>query len=174
VSPPTVKQHLAALRVLFDWLVTGHVIDVNPAHAVRGPKYVVKKGKTPVLTADEARVLLDSIPIVKPATEDDIAANRPDLIGLRDRALIGLMAYSFARIGAVIKMKAGDYFVQGRRRWIRLHEKGGKEHDVPCHHNLDHFLDEYIAAAGIAGDDDGYLFRTAAGKSGALTGRPMY
>ena len=64
-SPPTVKQHLAALRTLFDWLVTGHVLDVNPAHAVRGPKYVVKKGKTPVLTADEARVLLDKIKIVK-------------------------------------------------------------------------------------------------------------
>jgi hypothetical protein len=50
--------------MLFDWLVTGHVIDGNPAHAVRGPKYVVKKGKTPVLTVDEARTLLDSIPIV--------------------------------------------------------------------------------------------------------------
>ena len=60
-SPPTVKQHLAALRMLFDWLVTGHVIETNPAHAVRGPKYVVKKGKTPVLTADEARALLDAI-----------------------------------------------------------------------------------------------------------------
>ena len=64
-SPPTVKQHLAALRMLFDWLVTGHVLDVNPAHAVRGPKYVVKKGKTPVLTADEARELLDSIAIAR-------------------------------------------------------------------------------------------------------------
>ena len=64
-TPPTVKQHLAALRMLFDWLVIGHVIDVNPAHAVRGPKYVVKKGKTPVLTAEEARELLDSIPIVR-------------------------------------------------------------------------------------------------------------
>jgi site-specific recombinase XerD len=174
LSPPTVKQHLAALRMLFDWLVTGHVIDVNPAHAVRGPKYVVKKGKTPVLTADEARTLLDSIPIVKPAVEDDTAANRPDLIGLRDRALIGLMAYSFARIGAVTRMKVGDYFMQGRRRWVRLHEKGGKEHDVPCHHNLDHFLDEYIAAAGIAGDANGYLFRTTMRKSGVLTEKPMY
>src|SRR5579862_5780298 len=64
-TAPTVKQHLAALRMLFDWLVTGHVLDVNPAHAVRGPKYVVKKGKTPVLAADEARELLDSIPIVR-------------------------------------------------------------------------------------------------------------
>ena len=64
-SPPTVKQHLAALRMLFDWLVTGHVLEVNPAHAVRGPKYVVRKGKTPVLTAEEARELLESIETVR-------------------------------------------------------------------------------------------------------------
>jgi site-specific recombinase XerD len=114
VSPPTVKQHLAALRMLFDWLVTGHVIDVNPAHAVRGPKYVVKKGKTPVLTADEARTLLDSISIRKTTDRNGAAVESPDLIGLRDRALIGLMAYSFARVGAVLQMKVGDYFVQGR------------------------------------------------------------
>jgi site-specific recombinase XerC len=69
-----VKQHLAALRMLFDWLVTGHVIETNPAHAVRGPRYVVTKGKTPVLTAEEARALLDSIPT-------------DSVIGLRDRAL---------------------------------------------------------------------------------------
>ena len=65
-TPPTVKQHLAALRMLFDWLVTGHVIETNPAHAVRGPKYVVKKGKTPVLNADEARALLDADPTPTP------------------------------------------------------------------------------------------------------------
>jgi len=97
----------------------------------------------------------------------------PDLIGLCDRALIAIMAYSFARVGAVIRMKVGDYFVQGRRRWVRLHEKGGKEHDVPCHHNLDHYLDAYIDAAGIAGDVDGYLFRTASGKTGMLTEKPL-
>jgi len=174
VSPPTVKQHLAAIRMLFDWLVTGHVIDVNPAHAVRGPKYVVKKGKTPVLTADEARTLLDSIPIIKTTDENGVIVDSPDLMGLRDRALIGLMAYSFARVGAVLRMSVGDYFVQGRRRWVRLHEKGGKEHDVPCHHNLDHFLDEYIAAAGIASDANGYLFRTTVRKSGVLTEKPMH
>ena len=83
------------------------------------------------------------------------------------------MAYSFARVGTVIRMKVGGYFVQGRRRWVRLHEKGGKEHDVPCHHSLDQFLDEYIAAAGIAGDVDGYLFRSAAGKAGVLTQKPL-
>src|ERR1700726_3533360 len=112
VSPPTVKQHLAAIRMLFDWLVTGHIIDVNPAHAVRGPKYVVKKGKTPVLTADEARTLLDSIPIVKTTADEEATPTQPDLLGLRDRALIGIMTYSFARVGAVIQMKVSDYFVQ--------------------------------------------------------------
>src|ERR1700722_10127050 len=87
-SPPTVKQHLAALRMLFDWLVTGHVLDVNPAHAVRGPKYVVKKGKTPVLNADEARTLLDRIVVSRRTTRPDgTVSQAPVLIGLRDRAL---------------------------------------------------------------------------------------
>ena len=154
-SPPTVKQHLAAIRVLFDWLVTGHIIYVNPAHAVRGPKYVVKKGKTPVLDADEARALLDAIPA-------------DTLTGLRDRALIGVMVYTFARVNAVIGMKVKDYFTQGRRGWVRLHEKGGKEHEVPCHHTLEQLLDDYIAAAGIAGEPDSPLFRTTGRKTGQV------
>ncbi len=151
-SAPTVKQHLAALRMLFDWLVTGHVLDVNPAHSVRGPKYVVKKGKTPVLTAEEARELLDSIAITRNTARDGSAeTDEPALIGLRDRALIGVMVYSFARINAVLQMKVRDYFVQGRRGWVRLHEKGGKEHEVPCHHNLEEYLHEYTPpAAGLS------------------------
>src|ERR1700757_2469010 len=132
-----------------------------------------RKGKTPVLTPEEAHALIESIPITKKPANDPEAADQPDLLGLRDRALVGIMVYSFARIGAVIQMKVADYFVQGRRRWVRLHEKGGKEHDVPCHHNLDHLLDEYIEAAGIAGDDNGYLFRTAAGKTGRLSDKPL-
>ena len=158
-SPPTVKQHLAALRMLFDWLVTGHIIATNPAHAVRGPKYVVKRGKTPVLASDEARTLLDYI---------DIST----LKGLRDRALIGVMVYAFARVSAVLGMKVKDYYTEGRRGWVRLHEKGGKEHEVPCHHTLEKYLDEYIAVAGIADDKDGLLFRTTGRKTG-LAGR-MY
>ena len=161
VSAPTVKQHLAALRVLFDWLVVAQILPHNPAHAVRGPKHVVRKGKTPVLTGEEARSLLESI-------------DTRSLVGLRDRALIGLMTYSFARVGAVLKMKVKDYFVQGRRGHVRLHEKGGKEHEVPCHHNLERYLHEYIAAAGIAGDPDGPLFRTSTGRSGKLNGTAMY
>lgn len=163
-SPPTVKQHLAALRMLFDWLVTGQVIAVNPAHAVRGPKYVVTKGKTPVLTAEEARALLKSIG--EPAEGRTSEEDPPSVQELRDRALIGIMVYTFARVGAVIRMKVKDYFTQGRRGWVRLHEKGGKEHEVPCHHTLEQLLDEYIAAARIAGDPEGPLFRTTGRKTG--------
>src|SRR3954449_4857963 len=127
LSAPTVKQRLAAIRHLFDWLVTGQVVPVNPAASVRGPRHIVREGKTPVLGADEARQLLDSI---------DVST----AIGLRDRALIGLMAYSFARIGAASDMKVEDVYTQNRRLWVRLREKGGKAHAMPCHHNLEEYL----------------------------------
>jgi site-specific recombinase XerD len=104
---PTVKQHLAAIRMLFDWLVVGQVVAINPAHSVRGPRHVVKRGKTPVLTPAEARKLLNSI---------DVSM----VVGLRDRALIGLMTYSFARVGAAVAM---DYYPEGKRWLVRLHKK---------------------------------------------------
>ena len=71
-------------------------------------------------------------------------------------------------------MRVRDYFVQGRRGWLRLHEKGGKEHAVPCHHNLELYLDSYLAAARIAEDFDGPLFRAAAGRTGLLTAKPLW
>jgi site-specific recombinase XerD len=99
LSAPTVKQHLAALHMLFDWLVVCHIIDVNPAHAVRGPKYVVRKGKTSVLTAEEARELLDSISVTRNTGRGGkVESEEPSVVGLRDRALIAVMVYSFARI----------------------------------------------------------------------------
>ncbi len=140
MAKPTVKQHLAAIRMLFDWLVTGGILASNPATSVRGPKHVIKRGKTPVLTTDQARVLIESI-------------DTSTLVGLRDRALIGVMTYAFARIGAVVSMRVEDYFANGKRWWVRLHEKGGKRHEMPAHHKLEAFLDEYIRTAGIAGDD---------------------
>jgi integrase len=160
--------------MLFDWLVTGHIIENNPAHAVRGPRYTVKKGKTHVLTAEEAHALLESIPVTKKPANDEQGPGEPDLLGLRDRALIAIMVYTFARVGAVLQMKVVDYFVQGRRHWVRLHEKGGKEHDVPCHHNLDQYLHDYIEAAGIADDSNGYLFRSAPRRTGQLSTNPLY
>ena len=158
-SKPTVKQHLAAIRMLFDWLVLGQVVPVNPASSVRGPKYVVRRGKTPVLSATEARELLDSIDVSR-------------LVGLRDRAMIGVMVYSFARVGAVTAMRVEDYYPQGKRWWLRLHEKGGKRHDVPAHHNAEAYVDAYLEQAGIRGEKRSPLFRTIA-RSGELTENAM-
>lgn len=146
-SAPTVKQHLAAIRMLFDWLIIGQVLEVNPAAAVRGPKHVVKKGKTPILSPEETRQLLDAI-------------DTSTIGGLRDRALIGVLVFSFARISAALGMNIEDVYVQQRRTWFRLHEKGGKEHHVPAHHNADEYLHAYIEAAGIAGEAKGPLFRS--------------
>jgi site-specific recombinase XerD len=160
-AKPTVKQHLAALRMLFDWLVVGQVLAVNPAHAVRGPKHVVRRGKTPVLTEDQARRLLESIDTSTP-------------VGLRDRALIGVMVYTFARIGAAVALRVEDYYPAGKRWWLRLHEKGGKRHEMPVHHKLEQFLDEYLEASGIRGDDKTPLFRSAAGKTGRLTENSLH
>jgi site-specific recombinase XerD len=155
-SRPSVKQTLAAVRMLFDWLVVGQVSPINPASSVRGPKHVIKRGKTPVLAAEEARLLLDSI---------DVSS----VVGLRDRALIGLMTYTFARVGAVIAMNVEDYYPQGRRWWVRLHEKGGKRHEMPTHHNLDAYLSAYIEAAGLAEAKRSPLFRTAIGRTQTLS-----
>jgi integrase/recombinase XerD len=168
-SRPTVKQHLAAIRMLFDWLVTGHVMKTNPAGPVRGPKHVVKQGTTPVLTADEARKLLDSINTER---ENKDGTKSPVIAGLRDRALIAVMVYSFARISAALAMRVEDYYTQGRRGRFRLHEKGGKLHQVPAHHNAEAYLDAYVEAAKIAEDRKSPLFRTI-DRTRTLTANPM-
>jgi site-specific recombinase XerD len=148
---PTVKQHLAAIRMLFDWLIVGQVVGQNPAAAVRGPKHLVKKGKPPVLGGDEARQLLDSI-------------DTSPVVGLRDRALIALLIYSFARISAALNMNVEDYYPQGKRWWVRLHEKGGKQHEMPAHHLLETYIDAYFTAAGVGGEKIFPLFRTLGGR----------
>jgi site-specific recombinase XerD len=159
-SAPTTKQRLAAVRMLFDWLIVGQVVDRNPAQAVRGPRHVVETGKTPVLEPDVARQLFDGI--------------RTDtVVGLRDRALIGLLVYSFARVSAAIAMNVRDYYPSGKKWWIRLLEKGGKHHEMPAHHELEEWLDLYLDVAGIREDKKGPLFRTARGRTGELTEERM-
>lgn len=169
LAAPSVKQHLAAIRMLFDWLVTGQAVPLNPAAAVRGPKHVVKSGKTPVLTADEAKQLLASI---VPDPEKHPEAPPPTISQLRDRALISVMVHSFARVSAALAMKVGDYYTEGRRAWFRLHEKGGKRHKVPAHHNAAAYMDAYLEAAGIADHRKAPLFRTLDERR-RLTDRPM-
>ena len=168
----SVKQSLAALRMLFDWLVVGQVLPTNPAHSVRGPKHIIEKGKTPILSPEEARQLIASV-------------DTSHLVGLRDRALIATMLYSFARVEATVGMDITDYYLQGSRAWLRLHEKGGKFHEMPAHHKLEDYLNAYIAAAGGADEfpperslhgrltKRRALFRTANGKTKRLTTNRM-
>jgi site-specific recombinase XerD len=160
LAAPSVKQRLAALRHLFDWLVNGQIVPINPAHTVRGPRHVVTSGQTPVLDPAEARALLDSI---------DVSTHA----GLRDRALIGLMVYSFARIGAALGMVVEDVYTQNRRLWVRLREKGGKRHTMPCHHNLEEYLTAYLDDAGLRDDPKGPLFRTVGRGTDKLTRTPL-
>ncbi len=160
-SVPTVRLYLAALRMLFDFLVIQQAMPFNPSHRVRAPRHFVRKGMSKVLDLDETRQLLNSI-----------EANR--LIGRRDRALIALLVLSFARVGAAVKMRVEDYFIQGGKGWVQLHEKGNKTVSLPCHHRLSQLLEEYIGQDGLANNPKGWLFRTAANKNGvALSERPM-
>jgi site-specific recombinase XerC len=130
LGAPSVKQHLAAVRMLYDWLVLGQAVPVNPAASVRGLNHIVKKGTTPIPATDEARALIESIPTER-------------VVGLRDRAVMGTLRYTLARVGAATALRGEDDFPQGNRWWVRLQEKGGKYHEMPGHHCLEEYLDTY-------------------------------
>jgi site-specific recombinase XerD len=161
-SPATVKQHLSAISRLYDWLVTGQVVEANPAAPVRPPKLVVEEGKTPVLTSQETRELIDSI------VDDPNDAGQ-----LRDRAIIAVMVYSFARVSAVARLDVADYYRAGHRWKLHLQEKGGKRRDIPVHHKAGEYLDAYLDAAGLREDKDAPLFQSLQGRTGHLTGRRL-
>jgi integrase/recombinase XerD len=158
MSPLSFKQHLAVIRVLFDAI--GQIIPTNPAHSVREPRHSVSKGSTPVLSSEEATALLTGM---------DVSS----VVGLRDRAIIALMTYTLARVGAVVALTVEDYYPQKKRWWLRLREKDGKVNEMPCHHKLEDYLDAYINAAGIADDRKGPLFRAAIGRTKKLRDHAM-
>jgi integrase/recombinase XerD len=153
------KLHLAALRHWLDWLCQKGVLPFNPAASVRGPKLVVREGKTPVLEREQARRLFDSI--------------GDDVVGLRDKALLALMLFGFVRVSAVCRMQARDFEDAGGDAWLVLHEKGGRERRIPCHHQARHYVRTYLTAAGIEAGGRVPLFQTARGRTALLTGSPM-
>jgi site-specific recombinase XerD len=159
-SAPTVKQHLAALRHLFDYLVVGQIVPFNPAAAVRGPKHSVREGKTPILSAEDAHRLFASF---DPTLLSDV----------RDRALLGVMVYSFARVSAVVKLRVRDYTREGARAWFVLNEKGGKHNKVPAHHQAAEYVEAYLAIAGVDKQRDTPLFRSLTDRGTTLTERPL-
>ena len=117
-APPTVKQHMAAIRMLFSWLTEKGVLAMNPAREVKTERFSRTEGKTPAFVEGEVQRLLDA---VETSTHT----------GLRDRALLGVLAYTFARIGAVVNLKVEDYYPSGKRFLLRFKEKGGKEKELP-------------------------------------------
>jgi integrase/recombinase XerD len=129
-------------------------------HRCEGPRHSVSKGSRPVLSSGEATALLTGM---------DVSS----VVGLRDRAIIAAMTYTFARVGTVVTLTVEDYFSQKKRWWLRLHEKNGRLNEMPCHHKLEEYLDAYMKAAGIGADHKGPLFRSAIGKTGQLSGKPM-
>ena len=133
--------------MLFDWLVVSQTLPSNPASAVRGLRQAVKSGKTPVLSARETRALLDGIHV-------------STLVGLRDRAFLGVLVYSFARVSAAVSLRVVDYYTQERRSFFRLHEKGERYNVVPTHHMAQEYVDAYLEAARIGEDRRGPLFRS--------------
>src|SRR5216683_3187149 len=159
----TRMAYARAVKRFFDWCEDHH-LGLDDIEPIAIAAYIEELGSE----------------IAKPSVKQHLAAIRQlldsidtsELIGLRDRALLGLMGYTFARVSAVVTLRVEDYFQQGRRSWLRLHEKGGKRHEVPCHHSLDEYLDAWIAAAGIGDDKKGPLFRSFK-KGDKLTGNPM-
>src|SRR6266446_2566097 len=134
-SPPTVKQHMAAIRMLFSWLTEKGILAMNPAREVATPRFSRAEGKTPAFTPEEVHQLLDSI-------------DTANLVGLRDKALLAILAYTFGRISAVVSLKVEDYIQTGKRCVIRFREKGGKEKEIPVHHKLEEILDDYLLRSG--------------------------
>lgn len=157
-SAPTKNQALAALRHFFDALVQRHAVPLNSFASVRGVKHSVMEGKTPEISIEQARKLFKSIDV-------------SDVVGLRDRAVLGVLVYTGARVGAVAKLRLSDYRNLGEQRALRFREKGGREREIPVRHDLEGWLNEYITAAGIEGaSKTSPLFRAADGKRKALTG----
>lgn len=148
MSAATIKRHLSALRMLFSHMVATGAMPYNPAREVKTPTVRRTEGKTPALSPDQMHQLFQSIGDEK-------------LIDLRDRALIGVMAYTFARVSAACRLTASDYIDLGRQTYLRVKEKGGVEREIPCHPSLSSYLDAWISASGISGS--GPLFPTFTG-----------
>lgn len=155
-SKPMKKLHLAGIRKFFDKLVERHAIVLNPALSVHGPKHSMTEGKTPALTVQQARDVFASI-------------DTSDVVGLRDRAIIAVMVYTAVRAGAVAKLRRRDFYSDGRQSVFRFDEKGGKVRDIPCRHDLEEFVRQYLAAAAGDQGEDAPLFRTAVRRTKTLS-----
>ena len=161
LSAPTKKQHLAGLRHFFDNQQMYHGVGINPASSVRGPKYSAREGKTPAFDDRQVR------------TAPRLDRQR-DVVAIRDKTLLMILAYTAARAGAVARLRTMDYFTDGRAWSFNFGEKGGKLHQVPARHDLQVQMEAYLKAAGLEGRSDKTpLFRTAKKRKRELTERGL-
>lgn len=161
VSLPTRKLHLAALRRFFDELVLRHVIILNPALSVRSERYQVVEGKTPEISVEHARRLLKCIDV-------------SHAVGRRDLAVIGILIYTAARVGAVAKLRRRDFYEVCNQFCLRFHEKGGKLREIPVRHDLQLAINEYLDLSGLRyAELTSPLFVTANRRTKLLTTNPM-
>jgi len=149
---------MSAIRMLFSWLTEKGILAMNPALEVKTEKFSRSEGKRPAFETDQVQKVLDKI-------------DTSNEVGLRDRALLGTLAYTFARIGAVVNLKVEDYFQTGKRSMIRFSEKVGKETEIPVHHKLE-LLDQYLETSGLRNQPNAPLFPIALGKTRKLGNRP--
>jgi site-specific recombinase XerD len=158
VSAPTKNQALPALCQFFDALVQRHAVPLNSVYSVRGTKHNFIEGKTTEISIPQARKLFASVDI-------------SNVVGMRDRAVLGVLACTGARVGAVAKLRLMDLRDHGDTRALRFREKGGKDREIPVRHDLDVWLREYMITARIEGDTkQSPVFRAADGKRKILTG----
>ncbi len=177
LSVATRKQHLAGLRHFFDGMVTRHAIILNPALSVREERYEVIEGKTPEITVQHAGNLLSGIKIVeKIKRADGTEEDKPRLVGLRDRALLAILAFTSSRAGAAARLRCGDFYDGGHHQWmLRFIEKGGKSREIPVRHDLQQMIAAYIEAAGLQqAPKDSPLFRAAIGTTGKLAATAIH
>lgn len=161
LAPATKKLHLAAVRHFFDELVVRHVVILNPAACVRGERLQVIEGTTPEIPRDHARMLVHSI-------------DTSHVVGLRDRAVIALLIYTAARVGAVAGLRQRDLYDSGGQLCLRFHEKAGKRREIPVRHDLEKYLREYLMAMTPESlTPDAPMFMTAVRKSRRLTQNSM-
>src|SRR5438132_11773534 len=149
-----------AIRMLFSWLTEKGVLDMNPAREVKTERFSRTEDKTPAFVDGEVQKLLDAI---------DSSTHT----GLRDRALLGVLAYTFARIGAVVNLKVEHYYPSGKRFLLRFKEKVGKEKELPVHHKLEELLDQHLKTSGLEKEPQSPLFPASIGKTGKLSRRSL-
>jgi integrase/recombinase XerD len=144
-SVATQRQHLAAVRLLFDHLLEKGVVDINPAARAKPPRLERESAHTPVFEQNEIKAFLEAIKL-------------DSLIDKRDKALCSVLLYGWARVSAVVTLRVEDYYERKGERWLRLHEKRGKIHEVPVHSKAREAIDQWLLASGFGSNPSAPLF----------------